>query len=104
MLVTVTERTKEIDIYMSIGAKKSGILYQFLIESLLISLMGGLLGIIIGVTLIFGISEYFNWKMSIDFGSILLAFSFSSIIGIVFGFYPAKKASNLNPIDALRYK
>jgi len=104
MLVTVTERTKEIGICMSIGAKKTDILYQFLIESLLISLIGGVIGVIIGLGLIFGISEYFNWKMNIDFSSILLAFSFSSIIGIVFGFYPARKASNLNPIDALRYE
>jgi len=104
MLVTVTERTKEIGICMSIGAKKSDILYQFLIESLLISFIGGILGVIIGLSLIFGISEYFNWKTNIDLGSIILSFSFSSFIGIVFGFYPAKKASNLNPIDALRYE
>ena len=104
MLVTVTERTKEIGICMSIGAKKSDILYQFLIESLLISLIGGVIGVLIGLGLIYGISEYFNWKMNIDLGSIILAFSFSSIIGIVFGFYPARKASNLNPIDALRYE
>ena len=104
MLVTVTERTKEIGICMSIGAKKSDILYQFLIESLLISLIGGVIGVLIGLGLIFGISEYFNWKMNIDLSSIILAFSFSSIIGIVFGFYPARKASNLNPIDALRYE
>ena len=104
MLVTVTERTKEIGICMSIGAKKTDILYQFLIESLLISLIGGVIGVLIGLGLIYGISEYFNWKMNIDLSSIVLAFGFSSVIGIVFGFYPARKASNLNPIDALRYE
>ena len=104
MLVTVTERTKEIGICMSIGAKKSDIMYQFLIESLLISLIGGVIGVLIGLGLIYGIGEYFNWKTNIDIGSMILAFSFSSIIGIVFGFYPARKAANLNPIDALRYE
>ena len=104
MLVTVTERTKEIGICMSVGAKKRDILLQFLIESLLISLIGGLIGIIVGAGLIYGISEYFKWKMNLEWWSLLLAVGFSSFIGIIFGFYPARKASNLNPIDALRYE
>ncbi len=104
MLVTVTERTKEIGVCMSVGAKKRDILLQFLIESLMISLIGGLIGIALGLGVIFGVSEYFKWKMSLDYMSIVLSFVFSSSIGIIFGFYPARKAANLNPIDALRYE
>ncbi len=104
MLVTVTERTKEIGVCMSVGAKKRDILYQFLIESLMISLIGGGIGILLGIGVVFGVSEYFNWKMKLDYMSIILSFGFSSSIGILFGFYPARKASNLNPIDALRYE
>ena len=104
MLVTVTERTKEIGVCMSVGAKKRDILYQFLIESLMISLIGGGIGILLGIGAVYGVSEYFNWKMKLDYMSIIMSFGFSSSIGILFGFYPAKKASNLNPIDALRYE
>ena len=104
MLVTVTERTKEIGVCMSVGAKKRDILYQFLIESLMISLIGGGIGILLGIGVVYGVSEYFNWKMKLDYMSIILSFGFSSSIGILFGFYPARKASNLNPIDALRYE
>ena len=104
MLVTVTERTKEIGVCMSVGAKKRDILYQFLIESLMISLIGGGIGILLGIGVVYGVSEYFNWKMKLDYMSIIMSFGFSSSIGILFGFYPARKASNLNPIDALRYE
>ena len=104
MLVTVTERTKEIGVCMSVGAKKRDILYQFLIESLMISLIGGGIGILSGIGVVYGVSEYFNWKMKLDYMSIIMSFGFSSSIGILFGFYPARKASNLNPIDALRYE
>ena len=104
MLVTVTERTKEIGVCMSVGAKKRDILYQFLIESLMISLIGGGIGILLGIGVVYGGSEYFNWKMKLDYMSIIMSFGFSSSIGILFGFYPARKASNLNPIDALRYE
>ena len=104
MLVTVTERTKEIGVCMSVGAKKRDILYQFLIESLMISLIGGGIGILLGIGVVYGVSEYFNWKMKLDYMSIIMSFGFASSIGILFGFYPARKASNLNPIDALRYE
>ena len=104
MLVTVTERTKEIGVCMSVGAKKRDVLLQFLIESLMISLIGGCLGIALGLGVIFGVSEYFSWKMSLDYMSLVLSFVFSSSIGVIFGFYPARKAASLNPIDALRYE
>ena len=104
MLVTVTERTKEIGVCMSVGAKKRDVLLQFIIESLMISLIGGCLGIALGLGVIFGVSEYFNWKMSLDYMSLVLSFVFSSSIGVIFGFYPARKAASLNPIDALRYE
>ena len=104
MLVTVTERTKEIGVCMSVGAKKRDVLLQFLIESLMISLIGGCLGIALGLGVIFGVSEYFKWKMSLDYMSLVLSFVFSSSIGVIFGFYPARKAASLNPIDALRYE
>ena len=104
MLVTVTERTKEIGVCMSVGAKKRDVLLQFLIESLMISLIGGCLGIALGLGVIFGVSEYFNWKMSLDYMSLVLSFVFYSSIGVIFGFYPARKAASLNPIDALRYE
>ena len=104
MLVTVTERTKEIGVCMSVGAKKRDVLLQFLIESLMISLIGGCLGIALGLGVIFGVSEYFNWKMSLDYMSLVLSFVFSDSIVLFFGFYPARKAASLNPIDALRYE
>lgn len=104
MLVSVTERTKEIGIRMAIGAKAMDIRMQFLIEALLLSLAGGLIGVIIGVS----ISKIIQWcselKILISPISIFVSFGFSGIVGIGFGFYPAYKASLLNPIDALRYE
>ncbi|RKX43933.1 MAG: MacB family efflux pump subunit [Verrucomicrobia bacterium] len=104
MLVSVTERTREIGLRKALGARRRDILAQFLIEALVVSFFGGCLGIAIGA----GVSrlmEYFTeWTMLITKESILIAFGFSAIIGIVFGLWPAKKAAALNPIDALRYE
>jgi len=104
MLVSVTERTREIGIRMSIGARARDILTQFLIEALVLSLLGGITGIIFGVVGSRVISSIAKWPTIITAFSIILSFGFSIAIGIFFGFYPARKAAMLNPIDALRYE
>ncbi|MEM4368339.1 MAG: ABC transporter permease [Candidatus Anstonellales archaeon] len=104
MLVSVTERTREIGIRKSIGATNSDILVQFLIESVYICLIGGALGVIVGSSISFILSTFAKWNTKLTIYSIVLAFGFSTIIGIIFGLWPAKKASNLNPIEALRYE
>lgn len=104
MLVSVTERTKEIGIRMAIGAKAADIRLQFLIEALLLSLAGGLIGVIIGIAGSKIVQLFSDLTISIKPFSILLSFGFSGLVGIGFGFYPAYKASLLNPIDALRYE
>ena len=104
MLVSITERTKEIGIRIAIGAKKSEIMEQFLIESVLISFIGGGLGILLGILISRTVSRIGGWDTIVSTQSIMLAFGFSVGVGIFFGFYPARKASNLNPIDALRYE
>jgi putative ABC transport system permease protein len=104
MLVSVTERTREIGIRMSVGARGRDILTQFLIEALVLSLLGGLTGIALGVGGSLAISAFAKWPTIITAFSIILSFGFSIAIGIFFGFYPARKAAMLNPIDALRYE
>ena len=104
MLVSVTERTREIGIRMAIGAKTWDIRLQFIIEALTLSLIGGVAGIIIGVSTAVILSSVSGWPTVVSVLSIFLAFGFSGFIGIFFGFYPAYKASLLNPIDALRYE
>ena len=104
MLVSVTERTREIGIRMAIGAKSWDIRWQFLMESLVLSLIGGLAGVILGVGGAFAVGYFSTLPAKVSLTYILLPFSFSGIVGLFFGFYPAYKASLLNPINALRYE
>jgi putative ABC transport system permease protein len=104
MLVSVTERTREIGIRIAVGAKGRDILLQFLIESLVLSLIGGIMGIGIGVVGTLILSRFTQWPTLFSIEAILLAFLFSGSVGVFFGFYPARKASMLNPIEALHYE
>lgn len=104
MLVTVTERTREIGLRKALGAKRKTIITQFLIESILLTFTGGIFGMIFGLTTSFLISKVMNLAYIISFSSIALAMGVSSLIGIIFGLYPARKAANLQPIEALRYE
>lgn len=104
MLVSVTERTKEIGIRMAIGAKASDIRLQFLIESFILSIFGGIVGVLVGVIGAKAVDIFSNMTIVVSAFSIILSLGFSGLIGIAFGYYPAYKASLLNPIDALRYE
>ena len=104
MLVSVTERTREIGIRMAVGAQGRDILLQFLTEAITLSLIGGVLGILLGVGTSRLLATKMNWPTLTSPSSILIAFFFSAAVGIFFGFYPARKASQLDPIDALRYE
>ena len=104
MLVSVTERTREIGIRMAVGAKTWDIRTQFIIEALILSLIGGLIGVLTGIAAAKMLSYFADWSISFSFFSILMSLGFSGLVGIFFGFYPACKASLMSPIDALRHE
>jgi len=104
MLVSVTERTREIGLRMAVGARTRDILGQFLVEAVTLSLIGGLAGIAIGVAAAIGIAEIAGWRIVLSPESVMLAVAFAFAIGVFFGFYPARKAARLNPVEALRFE
>jgi putative ABC transport system permease protein len=104
MLVSVTERTREIGLRLAVGAKTRDILSQFLVEAVTLSLLGGIVGIVVGLTASLLISHFAHWSTQVSPLSVLTAFVFSALVGVFFGFYPARKAAFLDPIEALRYE
>ncbi len=104
MLVSVTERTREIGLRLAIGASSRNILTQFLIEAVVLSLIGGIIGIALGVGGSMAMSMFGEWPMILEIDSVILAFGFAAAVGVFFGFYPARKAARLDPIEALRYE
>jgi putative ABC transport system permease protein len=104
MLVSVTERTREIGVRMAVGAKTADVLKQFLAEAVALSLVGGLAGIVFGIGVSEAITKSLGWPVLITGTSIAIAFAFSAAVGVFFGWYPARKAANLDPIEALRYE
>ncbi len=104
MLVSVTERTREIGIRMAVGARRHDIQTQFLVEALVISFVGGIMGILLGMLIAWIMGQATGWTIAITPFSVFLSFGFAALIGVVFGIYPALKASRLDPIDALRYE
>jgi putative ABC transport system permease protein len=104
MLVSVTERTREIGLRMAVGARTRDILRQFLLEAVSLSALGGLAGTALGIGISRGLATVMGWPTLITTSSIVLAFAFAAAVGVFFGFYPARKAANLDPIDALRYE
>jgi putative ABC transport system permease protein len=104
MLVSVTERTREIGLRLSVGARDLDVLMQFLVEAMVLTLSGGAIGIAVGVTLSYALADIMQWAAVVTPNAVLLSFGVAAGIGIFFGFYPARKAASLNPIDALRYE
>ena len=104
MLVSVTERTREIGIRLAIGAQARQVLLQFLVEAVVLSLFGGLVGIVAGLAFAAFATSMLGVPFIVDLSTVVVAFAFSAIVGVVFGYFPAQRASRLNPIEALRHE
>ena len=104
MLVSVTERTREIGIRLAVGAHGSDVLMQFLIEAIVLSFLGGLIGVTLGIGGSILLGNYKGWPVEPSTTAMVVAVAFSAAVGVFFGFYPARKAAQLDPIDALRYE
>ena len=104
MLVSVTERTREIGLRMAVGAKGKDVLFQFLVEAIVLSLLGGAIGLGLGFGLSKGITQFLEWPTTVSPDAVVVAFGFAAITGIFFGFYPARKAASLDPIESLRFE
>jgi putative ABC transport system permease protein len=104
MLVSVTERTREIGLRMAVGARTRDILGQFLVEAVTLSLIGGLIGVALGIGAAMAIAAFAGWRIALSTEAIVLAVAFAFVIGVFFGFYPARKAARLNPVEALRFE
>ncbi|OIR18867.1 macrolide export ATP-binding/permease protein MacB [mine drainage metagenome] len=104
MLVSVTERTREIGIRLAVGAHGRDVLMQFLTEAVILSSLGGLLGVVLGMVCSQLVSKYLGWPVLVSSSSVVISFGVSAVVGVFFGFYPARKAAQLDPIDALRYE
>ncbi|PHY11667.1 MAG: multidrug ABC transporter substrate-binding protein [Acidobacterium sp.] len=104
MLVSVTERTKEIGIRLAVGARRRDVLVQFLVEAMVMSLIGGAIGVVIGLAAAEGLTAVLDWPTEVSLTTVVSAFAIAALVGIVFGYYPARRASRLDPIDSLRYE